>query len=209
MQARFENSERMKLIFASNNSHKLDEVRTILSPIEVLGLREVGFLSEIDETGNTLEANSLLKAQTVWNWLTQQGLETTISGVFADDTGLEIVALDGAPGVYSARWAGEPSNDARNRQKVLAEMTGMSERTARFRTVITWIHKDGKLQVEGIVNGKIATEESGEGGFGYDSLFIPEGYNTTFANLSADEKNTISHRGRALQALRKELIVNR
>ncbi len=209
MQARFENSERMKLIFASNNSHKLDEVRTILSPIEVLGLREVGFLSEIDETGNTLEANSLLKAQTVWNWLTQQGLETTISGVFADDTGLEIVALDGAPGVYSARWAGEPSNDARNRQKVLAEMTGVSERTARFRTVITWIHKDGKLQVEGIVNGKIATEESGEGGFGYDSLFIPEGYNTTFANLSADEKNTISHRGRALQALRKELIVNR
>ena len=140
MQARFENSERMKLIFASNNSHKLDEVRTILSPIEVLGLREVGFLSEIDETGNTLEANSLLKAQTVWNWLTQQGLETTISGVFADDTGLEIVALDGAPGVYSARWAGEPSNDARNRQKVLAEMTGVSERTARFRTVITWIH---------------------------------------------------------------------
>ena len=209
MQARFENSERMKLIFASNNSHKLDEVRTILSPIEVLGLREVGFLSEIDETGNTLEANSLLKAQTVWNWLTQQGLETTISGVFADDTGLEIVALDGAPGVYSARWAGEPSNDARNRQKVLAEMTGVSERTARFRTVITWIHKNGKLQVEGIVNGKIATEESGEGGFGYDSLFIPEGYNTTFANLSADEKNTISHRGRALQALRKELIVNR
>lgn len=192
----------MKIVFASNNAHKLEEVRKILAPMEVLGLREVGFDSEIDETGTTLEANSMLKAQVVWQWLVEQGIDTTMLGVFADDTGLEIAALGGAPGVYSARWAGEPSNDAHNRQKALCELTGVQDRSARFRTVITWIDTQGAQQVEGIVNGRMAEEESGEGGFGYDALFIPEGHNATFAALPAEEKNAISHRARALHALR-------
>lgn len=192
----------MKIVFASNNAHKLEEVRKILAPMEVLGLREVGFDSEIDETGTTLEANSMLKAQVVWQWLVEQGVDTTMLGVFADDTGLEIAALGGAPSVYSARWAGEPSNDARNRQKALCELTGVQDRSARFRTVITWIDTQGAQQVEGIVNGRMAEEESGEGGFGYDALFIPEGHNATFAALPAEEKNAISHRARALHALR-------
>lgn len=195
----------MKIVFASNNAHKLEEVRKILAPMEVLGLREVGFDSEIDETGTTLEANSMLKAQVVWQWLVEQGIDTTMLGVFADDTGLEIAALGGAPGVYSARWAGEPSNDARNRQKALNELEGAQDRSARFRTVITWIDKHGEQQVEGVVNGSMAEEESGEGGFGYDALFIPEGHNATFAALPAEEKNAISHRARALHALRAVL----
>ena len=195
----------MKIVFASNNAHKLEEVRKILAPMEVLGLREVGFDSEIDETGTTLEANSMLKAQVVWQWLVEQGIDTTMLGVFADDTGLEIAALDGAPGVYSARWAGEPSNDARNRQKALCELIGVQDRSARFRTVITWMDAHGAQQVEGIVNGRMAEEESGEGGFGYDALFIPEGHNATFADLPAEEKNAISHRARALHALRAVL----
>lgn len=195
----------MKIVFASNNAHKLEEVRKILAPMEVLGLREMGFDSEIDETGTTLEANSMLKAQVVWQWLVEQGIDTTMLGVFADDTGLEIAALGGAPGVYSARWAGEPSNDARNRQKALCELIGVQDRSARFRTVITWMDAHGAQQVEGIVNGRMAEEESGEGGFGYDALFIPEGHNATFADLPAEEKNAISHRARALHALRAVL----
>jgi XTP/dITP diphosphohydrolase len=192
----------MKLIFASNNTHKLDEVRQILSPIEVLGLREIEYFNEIEETGDTLEANSLIKAQTIWDWLCKKGLTTTISGVLADDTGLEITALNNAPGVYSARWAGIPSNDNLNRQKALAELAGIQDRSARFRTVITWISQTGVQQVDGIINGQMATEESGEGGFGYDALFIPQGYDVTFAMLSAEEKNSISHRARALHQLR-------
>lgn len=198
----------MRLIFASNNAHKLEEVRKILSPLEVVGLREIGFLSEIDETGTTLEANSLLKAQAVWDWLVAQRQDISHWAVFADDTGLEITALDGAPGVYSARWAGEPANDARNRQKALSMLAGIAQREARFRTVITWIDAHGTQQVEGIVNGHMATEESGDGGFGYDALFIPEGYDTTFACLPAEAKNSISHRARALQALREIVLVN-
>lgn len=192
----------MKIVFASNNTHKLEEVRKILSPTEVLSLCEIGFQSEIDETGTTLEANSMLKAKVVWQWLVERGIDTPLLGVFADDTGLEITALDGAPGVYSARWAGEPSNDARNRQKALCELAGVPNRSARFRTVITWIDQFGIQQVEGVVKGCIAEQESGAGGFGYDALFIPEGYTTTFATLPAEEKNTISHRARALHALR-------
>ncbi|MBQ5387868.1 MAG: RdgB/HAM1 family non-canonical purine NTP pyrophosphatase [Paludibacteraceae bacterium] len=192
----------MKLIFASNNTHKLDEVRQILSPIEVLGLRQIEYFNEIEETGDTLEANSLIKAQTIWDWLCKKGLTTTISGVLADDTGLEINALNNAPGVYSARWAGIPSNDNLNRQKALAELAGIQDRSARFRTVITWISQTGIQQVDGIINGQMATEESGEGGFGYDALFIPQGYDVTFAMLSAEEKNSISHRARALHQLR-------
>ena len=195
----------MKLVFASNNAHKLAEVRHILTHIEVVSLRDIGFLQEIDETGQTLEENSRLKAMTIWQWLIDKNLTTEYNGVFADDTGLEIEALGGQPGVYSARWAGEPSNDANNRAKAVQQLSGINNRKAQFRTVITLISTEQDLQVEGIVKGQIAQQESGDQGFGYDSLFIPEGYNSTFAMLTAEEKNSISHRARALQALRANI----
>ena len=194
----------MKLVFASNNKHKLEEVRQILpTSVEVVSLREIGFLQEIEETGETLEANSALKAREVWNWLTEQDLLKDIDGVFADDTGLEIAALNGAPGVRTARWAGDEAKDVNNRQKALRELAGITNRNARFRTVVTLIMGHEEQQVEGIVNGKIALQEEGEGGFGYDPVFIPEGYEKTFASLSAEVKNTISHRARAMEELRK------
>ena len=195
----------MKLVFASNNAHKLAEVRHILTHIEVVSLRDIGFLQEIDETGQTLEENSRLKAMTIWQWLIDKNLTTEYNGVFADDTGLEIEALGGQPGVYSARWTGEPSNDANNRAKAMQQLSGINNRKAQFRTVITLISTEQDLQVEGIVKGQIAQQESGDQGFGYDSLFIPEGYNSTFAMLTAEEKNSISHRARALQALRANI----
>lgn len=192
----------MKLVFASNNAHKLAEVRHILSQVEVVSLRDIGFQQEIDETGQTLEENSRLKAMTIWQWLILHDMDREYNGVFADDTGLEIEALGGAPGVYSARWAGEPSNDANNRAKALQMLSDSPNRAAQFRTVITLISHQQDLQVEGVVKGQIATAESGEQGFGYDSLFIPEGHDCTFAMLSAEAKNAISHRARALHALR-------
>ena len=127
----------------------------------------------------------------------------SIDGVFADDTGLEIHALGGAPGVRTARWAGNDACDMNNRQKVLHELVGVADRAARFRTVVSLIRKGEMLQVEGVVNGLIAIEEEGNGGFGYDPIFVPEGYSRTFASLSSEEKNAISHRGRAIEELRR------
>jgi XTP/dITP diphosphohydrolase len=194
----------MKLVFASNNQHKLEEVRQILPiSVEVISLREIGFVQEIDETGTTLEETSALKAQEVWSWLIDNSLLESIDGVFADDTGLEILALGGAPGVRTARWAGDDACDINNRQKALYELEGVADRTARFRTVVSLIRNGEILQVEGVVNGLIAIEEEGNGGFGYDPIFIPEGYDKTFASLSSKEKNAISHRGRAMEELRK------
>ena len=194
----------MKLVFASNNQHKLEEVRQILpTSVEVISLREIGFVQEIDETGTTLEENSALKAQEVWKWMIDNSLLESIDGVFADDTGLEILALGGAPGVRTARWAGDDACDINNRQKALYELEGVADRTARFRTVVSLIINGEMMQVEGIVNGQIALEEEGNGGFGYDPIFIPEGYDKTFASLSSKEKNAISHRGRAMEKLRK------
>lgn len=196
----------MKLVFASNNTHKLEEVRQILPvEVQVLSLREIGFLQEIDETGDTLEANSALKAHAVWKWLCEKGLVENVDGVFADDTGLEIVALGGAPGVRTARWAGDEACDMNNRQKALHELLGKEDRSARFRTVVTLIKHGEMQQVEGIVNGTIALQEEGTGGFGYDPVFIPEGYDSTFASLSAMVKNSISHRSRAMEALKRIL----
>ena len=196
----------MKLVFASNNKHKLDEVCQILPiGVDVLSLQDVGFLQEIEETGATLEENSAIKARVVWQWLLDNALLDGIDGVFADDTGLEIKSLNGAPGVRTARWASEDAIDINNRQKALLELQGIEDRFARFRTVLSLI-LGGKLeQVEGIVNGRIALAEMGDGGFGYDPVFIPEGYDVTFACLSAEEKNTISHRGKAMAELRKIL----
>lgn len=191
----------MRLVFASNNAHKLDEVRRIMpSDIEVLSLSDIGFEAEIEETGTTLEENSAIKAEAVYQWILDHG-HCSLDGVFADDTGLEIDALDGKPGVYTARWAGEP---AANRKKALSELQGKTDRGAQFRTVITLIKVNGeRLAVSGIVRGRIAEEEYGNGGFGYDPVFIPEGYDKTFGELPAEIKNSISHRARALQALVK------
>ena len=201
----------MRFVFASNNAHKLEEVRRIMPEgIEVLSLSDIGFEADIEETGTTLEENSRIKAATVAAFISLQPSEISsqIDGVFADDTGLEIDALGGKPGVYTARWAGEP---AANRKKALAELQGETNRGAQFRTVITLIRlkdgaerlQDATLQVEGIVRGRIAEEEYGNGGFGYDPVFIPEGYDKTFGELPAEIKNSISHRARALQALVK------
>lgn len=226
----------MVLVFASNNAHKLEEVRGIMPEgIEVLSLREIGFEAEIEENGTTLEENSAIKAQAVAAFISSKKsvVSYPADGVFADDTGLEIDALDGKPGVYTARWyflndemsaskacsmsAAKPLNDERaifaaNRAKALRELAGKANRGAQFRTVITLIMmngdaslNDGMLQVEGVVRGRIAEEEYGQGGFGYDPIFIPEGYDKTFGELPAEVKNSISHRARALEELVKVL----
>lgn len=215
----------MRLVFASNNAHKLDEVRAMMpAGIEVLSLRDIGFEQEIEETGTTLEENSEIKASTVAAFISRQHsvVSLQIDGVFADDTGLEIDALGGKPGVYTARWylenerlkmKGEREIFAANRAKALRELEGKEDRGAQFRTVITLIRtkmkdertKEEMMQVSGVVRGRIATEEYGEGGFGYDPVFIPEGYDKTFGELPAEVKNGISHRSRALAALVKAL----
>jgi XTP/dITP diphosphohydrolase len=190
----------MRLVFATNNAHKLQEARAMLEPQrQVLSLAEIGCNEQIEENGTTLEANSLLKAQYVYE---HYGISC-----FADDTGLEIEALDGAPGVYTARWAGEPSCDVNNRKKALTELANVENRNAQFRTVITLITQDFSTQVEGIVKGTIATEEKGTNGFGYDPVFVPEGYSQTFAELPSDVKNTMSHRANAIKKL-KEVLIN-
>lgn len=206
----------MNLVFATNNMHKLEEVSNILpSTCHILSLRDIGFVQDIEETGRTLEDNSLLKARVVWDWLTEHPQPVPIDGVFADDTGLEITALHNEPGVRTARWAGEEHDDAANRRKALRLLRNHSDRSARFRTVITLITaKDNPqaekqplaAQVEGRVEGIMEEEERGEGGFGYDSLFIPDGYDRTFAQLPAETKNSISHRARAVQQLKLLLL---
>lgn len=210
----------MRLVFASNNAHKLEEIRAIMpAGIEVLSLHDIGFEQEIEETGLTLAENSKIKAEAVYHWLSDNGY-STVDGVFADDTGLEIDALGGEPGVYTARWyrlndgmsAAAPLNDERmifaaNRAKALRELSGKTNRGAQFKTVITLIRiaQNETVQVEGVVRGRIATEEYGQGGFGYDPIFIPEGYDKTFGELPAELKNSISHRARAMEALVKIL----
>ena len=218
----------MRLVFASNNAHKLSEVQAMMpAGVEVLSLKEIGFNSEIEETGSTLSENSYIKARTVWEFICnkESDLRDQIDGVFADDTGLEIDALGGAPGVYTARWYKKNTDHyvdgtqtapltekdifAANRAKALRELEGKDNRGCQFKTVITLIRKpipsltEGKefIQVEGIVRGRIAEEEYGQGGFGYDPIFVPEGYDKTFGELPAELKNHISHRARAMQAL--------
>lgn len=184
----------MKLVFATNNAHKLTEVSAVVGDkFELVTLREVGITEDIPETGSTLDENASLKARYVY--------ERTGLNCFADDTGLEVEALNGAPGVRSARYATDGHDFAANNRKLLHELEGKSYRKARFRTVISLIIDGEEHQVEGIVEGRIATEESGAEGFGYDPLFIPDGYDRTFAEMSAEEKNAISHRGRAVKNL--------
>ncbi|MBQ5738453.1 MAG: non-canonical purine NTP diphosphatase [Alistipes sp.] len=188
----------MKIVFATNNAHKLKEVSAVLGEgYELVTLREVGITEDIPETGATLDENASLKARYVY--------ERTGLDCFADDTGLEVEALGGAPGVHSARYATDGHDFAANNRKLLNELEGVENRAARFRTVIALIEGGKELRVEGIVEGTIATAESGAEGFGYDPLFIPNGYERTFAEMSADEKNAISHRGRAVAELVKLL----
>ena len=204
----------MRFVFASNNTHKLSEVREIMPEgIEILSLHDIGFDQEIEETGLTLSENSKIKAETVAEWLIKNDKSTLTDGVFADDTGLEIDALLGAPGVYTARWAEretgihlpEMETYAANRQKALRELEGKTNRGAQFKTVITllYMNSDTRVQVEGIVRGTITTEERGQSGFGYDPIFIPEGYDKTFGELPTEIKNNISHRAKALTELVK------
>ena len=196
----------MKIVFATNNQHKLQEIRDILGgDFEVVSLKEIGCDVDIPETGNTLEENALQKAQYVYD-------HYHIS-CFADDTGLEVEALNGAPGVHSARYAEGTDHDSEaNMAKLLHELDGKENRQARFRTVICFIEKKDVCpcgytnikkvhQFEGIVNGRIATEKHGTEGFGYDPIFIPEGYDKSFAELGEEIKNGISHRARAVAKL--------
>lgn len=184
-----------KIVFATNNSHKLDELRKLTEgKIEILSLNDIGCHDDIPETADTLEGNAVIKAR----WVKEHyGYDC-----FADDTGLEVEALGGAPGVFSARYAGGEGHDSLANMKLLLSNMGEKEnRNARFRTVIALIEGDDEKLFEGIVKGVITHEPAGTSGFGYDPVFRPEGYDLTFAEMSADEKNRISHRGRAVAKL--------
>lgn len=183
----------LQLIFATNNNHKKEEVSLLLPGYEVLALSEIGILEDIAETAITLEENAMIKANYVF--------EKTGLDCFADDTGLEVEALGNKPGVYSARYAGEPADAQANIDKLLAEMRTIENRKARFRTVIALIRGGQTYLFEGIVNGKIIEKKTGNSGFGYDPVFKPEGYEQTFAEMSLEEKNRISHRGAAIRKL--------
>ena len=183
------------LVFATNNQHKLDEIRQILDgQIHILSLADIGCHVDIPETADTLQGNALQKARYVASHYNMD--------CFADDTGLEVAALDGAPGVHSARYAGGQGHDSQaNMDLLLHNMEKKSDRKARFRTVIALIIKGEEHLFEGIVNGKILTERHGTDGFGYDPVFQPDGFDCTFAEMTASQKNAISHRGRATQKL--------
>lgn len=191
----------MKICFATNNQHKIAEVQAILGKkFELVSLAEIGCLEELPETGNTLEENSAQKAEYIW-----QKYQITC---FADDSGLEVEALDNAPGVYSARYGGLPKNDEKNIDLLLQNLQGKSNRKAQFRTCITLITAKGKWQFEGIVKGEILQEKRGSKGFGYDPVFLPEGYEQTFAEMNMQDKNAISHRAIAMRKLADFLQAN-
>lgn len=184
----------MKICFATNNAKKIEEVKAALGDdFEIVSLQDIGCHEELPETGDTLDYNAFEKARFV---KTHYGVDC-----FADDTGLEVDALDGAPGVYSGRFAGEPRSDERNIELLLEKMKGKIDRKARFRTVIALILNGGEFAFEGIAEGEIIPEKVGSGGFGYDPVFKPIGFDRTFAELSLSEKNEISHRGKAVKAL--------
>lgn len=182
------------LVFATNNKHKLHEVSQLLEGVvEIKSLAEMGLAGDIPETADTLQGNALQKAQWVW--------ERTHLDCFADDTGLEVEALDGAPGVYSARYAGEGCSFDDNINKLLDAMDGKTNRKADFRTVICLMENGQPRYFEGRVDGCILTERYGEEGFGYDPIFMPDRFAVSFAEMPLEVKNQISHRGRAVRAL--------
>ncbi|WP_217931707.1 non-canonical purine NTP diphosphatase [Bacteroides caecimuris] len=184
-----------KLVFATNNAHKLEEVAAILeNQVELLSLNDIGCQTDIPETAETLEGNALLKSSYIY--------KNYHLDCFADDTGLEVEALNGAPGVYSARYAGGEGHDAQaNMLKLLHELDGKENRKAQFRTAISLILDGKEYLFEGVIKGEIIKEKRGDSGFGYDPVFMPEGYDRTFAELGNDIKNQISHRALAIQKL--------
>lgn len=184
----------MKLVFATNNPNKLKEVQEMLpNTIELLSLSDINCYDEIDETEKSLEGNATLKA----DYITQKyGYDC-----FADDTGLEVESLNGKPGVYSARFAGEPCNSENNMQKLLTELKNKSNRNAQFRTAVSLNINDANFLFEGICKGAILEKKQGEKGFGYDPIFKPENHTNSFAEMSSEEKNIISHRGIAIKKL--------
>lgn len=183
-----------KLVFSTNNEHKLEEVRAKIGKYyQVLSLKDLGDDTDVPETGETLEENALIKANYLWN--------TYGYNCIADDTGLEVEALDNAPGVYSARYAGEHKSSEDNVKKLLEELQGVENRNARFRTVIALILGGKKYLFEGKVEGVITESPKGTSGFGYDPVFQPNGYDKTFAELTLEDKNQISHRARAIDEL--------
>ncbi len=192
---------KMELVFATNNKHKLEELQAILgNEIKLLSLKDIGCTEEIPEEQPTLEGNARQKSMYVF--------EKYGYPCFADDTGLEIEALNGEPGVYSARYAGEEKSSEANMDKVLKKLAGNSNRKARFRTVISLIINGDENQFEGIVEGEIIEKREGNSGFGYDPIFRPAGFETTFAEMSIADKNKISHRGRAVKKLVDYLRTN-
>ena len=189
----------MKLYFATNNIHKLKEVQEVVGDsLQIESMRSLGINEDIPEDQLTLQGNALQKARFLY--------DRTGESCFADDTGLEVDALNGAPGVYSARYAGEAKNSLDNMAQLLKNMSGIQNRKARFRTVIALILDGKEYLFEGIVNGTIAEEPRGTAGFGYDPLFVPDGYSTTFAEMDSEAKNAISHRGRAVEKLAAFLL---
>ncbi|HZV13132.1 MAG TPA: XTP/dITP diphosphatase [Candidatus Kapabacteria bacterium] len=194
-----------KIVLATHNQGKVKEISAMLGdlPVHIISVADAGFDDEIEETGATLEENALLKARTI-----REKINLPIPApVLADDTGLEVDALNGAPGVRSARYAGERQSDADNRAKLLHALSGVppEKRGAQFRCVLALIDKRGEHSFEGVCKGSIAQEEKGSSGFGYDAIFIPAGHQKTFAEMAAEEKNALSHRGKAVEALKRYL----
>jgi len=184
----------IKLVFATHNKNKFKEIQALVPDhIELLSLQEIGCDEDIEETGDTIDANAIIKAEYV---RTRYGYDC-----FADDTGLEVESLAGAPGVYSARYAGEKKDDAANRRKLLNQLEERDDRTARFKTVIALNLKENENLFTGFCEGSITREERGENGFGYDPIFQPKGFDKTFAEMNLEEKSGISHRAKAFKEL--------
>ncbi len=184
---------KLKLVFATNNLHKLKEVQAMLTNIDIVSLADINCIEDIPETADTLDGNAILKA----NFITEKyGLDC-----FADDTGLEVEALNNEPGVYSARYAGEDNNSEANIAKLLNNLENIPNRKAQFRTAIALNIQGKQIIFEGLCKGKILTEKRGESGFGYDPVFMPEGYKSSFAEMNLIEKGNISHRGKAIKKL--------
>ena len=191
-----------KIILASNNPNKLIEFRAIFANHNIISLSDIGFNKDIPETGSTLEDNALIKVREIF--------KLTNAICISDDTGLEVEALNGAPGVFSARYAGEPSNATENIKKLLNELKKKNtiNRSAKFRTVIAYKDSNQELLFEGIVDGSISLLAKGKSGFGYDPIFIPNDYKLTFAEMSIDIKNNISHRANAIKKLKEYFLIN-
>ncbi len=182
-----------QLVFATNNAHKLEEVRAMLPQFQIVSLSDIGCHDDIPETADTFHGNAAIKS----DFITQKyGLDC-----FSDDSGLEVEALHGAPGIFSARYAGEPVNHTRNIEKILRELEGNPNRNARFITVIALNYKGSQYFFEGTVEGSLTTSIQGIGGFGYDPIFKPFGHEITFAEMSQEQKSKMSHRGHAVQKL--------